>query len=130
MRTLSLLLISFLVFSTTAYAAPRAEISQPEKIKAEVQKRGTGEKSKVKVTLENGTQVKGYISKIDDSSYDVNTNKAGQPTTIAYTDILKVQGPGLSRGAKIGIGVVVGAAVVATVGAIIYETKINCKTCL
>jgi len=125
-----LLLIAFLVFTTTAYAAPRGETSQPAKMKAAVQKRGTGEKSKVKVTLGNGTLVKGYISKIDDSSFDVNVAKAGQPTTIAYTDVLKVQGPGLSRGAKIGIGVIVGAAAVATVGAIIYETKINCKGCL
>lgn len=130
MRTLSLFLITFLVFSTTAYAAPRAETSQPAKIKAEVQKHGTGEKSRVKVTLANGTLMKGHISKIDDSSFDVIPDKAAQPSTIAYADVSKVQGPGLSRGAKIGIGVVVGAAAVATVGAIIYETKVNCKTCI
>ena len=84
----------------------------------------------MKVTLANGTLMKGHISKIDDSSFDVIPDKAAQPSTIAYADVSKVQGPGLSRGAKIGIGVVVGAAAVATVGAIIYETKVNCKTCI
>jgi hypothetical protein len=39
------------------------------------------------------------------------SNKAGKSTRIQYTDVEKIGGPGLSRGAKIGIGV--GVAVVA-----------------
>ena len=67
------------------------------------------------MTLGNGTTVTGYISKIDDSSFEVNGNKTGQPTTIAYTDVQKLQNPGLSRGEKIGIGVGVGVVVVAVI---------------
>lgn len=130
MRTLSLLLVALLVFSNAGSAAQTAETPQVIKIKSQVQKRGLGEKSKVRVTLENGSMVKGYISNIEESSFEVNGNKSGPATTIAFTDVQKIQGPGLSKGAKIGIGVVVGAAAVATVGAIIYETKVNCKTCL
>ena len=115
MRTLSLLLVALLVFSSAGYAAPSAGTPQVAKIKVQVQKRGAGEKSRVRVTLENGTMVKGYISKVEESSFDVNPNKTGQATSISYTDVQKIQGPGLSNVAKVGIVVVVGVAIVALV---------------
>jgi hypothetical protein len=85
-----------------------------------VQKRGAGEKSKVRVTLGNGTMVKGYISKIEESSFDVNPNKNGQVNSISYIDVQKIQGPGLSKVAKVGIVVAVGVAIVALVIGIEY----------
>jgi hypothetical protein len=125
-KTLSLLLVALLVFSSTGLADQAALAAEPQqgqaaetpqvaKIKAQVQKRGAGEKSKVRVTLANGTMVKGYISKIEDSSFEVNASKNGQPASISYTDVSKIQGPGLSTGAKVAIVVVVGLAVVATI---------------
>ena len=79
-------------------------------IKAEVQKRGVGEKSRVKVRLRNKAEVKGYISKIEDASFDVTDKKTGRATTIPYMEVEKIRGSGLSKGAKIGI--IAGAAVV------------------
>jgi hypothetical protein len=118
LRTLSLLLISLLVFSSADAAAQSSDTPQVAKFKAQIQKRGPGEKSKVRVTLGNGTMVKGYIGKIDESSFEVNGDKTGQITSISYNDVEKVQGPGLSKGAKIGIVVVVGVAVTATIIAV------------
>ncbi len=131
MRIFSLLLVASLVFTSTAFADQAALASEPQqgqaaetpqvaKIKAQVQKRGTGEKSKVRVTLANGTMVKGYISKIEESSFEVNGNKTGQATSISYTDVQKIQGPGLSTGVKVAIGVSVGLAVAAAVIGILY----------
>jgi hypothetical protein len=115
MRTPSLLLVALLIFSSAGYAGRTAETPQVAKIKAQVQKRGAGEKSKVRVTLGNGTMVKGYISKIEESSFDVNPIKTGQATSISYTNVQKIQGPGLSKGTKIAIGVGIGVAVAALV---------------
>jgi hypothetical protein len=135
MKILSLLLTVLLVFSTALRAeqplpAPQqgqtAGAQQAAKIKAQVQNRGAGEKSRVRVTLGNATQVKGYISKIDESSFDVNVLKTGQATTISYTDVQKVQGPGLSTGVKVVIVVVVCVAVVAAIiGIKVATTKIG-----
>jgi len=124
MRILSLLLVALLVFSSAGFANQPAlalatqqgqaeETPQVARFKAEVHKHGTGEKSKVRVTLGNGVTVKGYISKIEESSFDVIGNKTGQATSISYTDVQKIQGPGLSTGAKIGIGVAVAVVAVA-----------------
>ena len=94
------------------------EASQSAKVKAEVQRRGIGEKSRVKVRLRNKKEVKGYISKIEDASFEVTGKNTGRATTIPYADVEKVTGSGLSKGAKIGIIVVVALGVVAAVLAV------------
>jgi hypothetical protein len=122
MRVLSLFLAALLVFTSIGFAdepilrpetpqgAPR-EAQRVARIKAEVQKRGAGKNSKVRVTLENGATVKGSISKIEESSFDVIANKTRQATSILYSDVQKIRGPGLSTGAKIAIGVAIGVVV-------------------
>jgi hypothetical protein len=87
------------------------EGEQASKVKGQIQKRGTGEKATVKVTLRNRTELKGYISQIDADSFQVTGKKNGQVTTIAYTDVDKVRGPGLSKGAQIAIAVGIGAGI-------------------
>jgi hypothetical protein len=112
MKHFTILLVAVLVFNHVAVpqATQTQGASQAAKVKTEVQKRGIGEKSRVKVRLRNKAEVKGYISKIEDASFDVIDKKTGRATTIPYADVERVQGVGLSKGAKIGI--IVGAAVV------------------
>ena len=82
---------------------------QSSNIKKQVEQRGTGEK--VKVTLENKTELKGYISQIDADSFQITDKKSGRATTIAYQEVEKIRKPGLSAGAKVGIVAVTAAAV-------------------
>jgi hypothetical protein len=119
-----LLVVSVLVFNgaVDAQAAKTQDGSESAKVKAVVQKRGVGEKSKVKVTLRSKEEVKGYISKIEDGSFDVTDSKTGQVTTIQFVNVEKVQGPGLSKGAKIGITVGVAVAIVAGVFAAEFKS--------
>jgi hypothetical protein len=120
MRTLSLLLIALLAFASTGFADQAAATPQVARIKAQVQKRGVGEKSRVRVTLSSGTTLKGYIGKIEESSFEVNDGKTGKVTSVSYADVQKIQGPGLSKVAKVGIVVAVGVAIVALVIGIEY----------
>ena len=110
-------LVLLLVFSSvaSAQATLAEEPSQAAKAKAAVQKRGIGEKSKVRVKLRNNAEVKGYISKIEDASFDVTDKSSRQVTTIPYANVERVQGVGLSKGAKIGIIAGVGVAIVVIV---------------
>jgi hypothetical protein len=123
-KSISILLIMLLTFSSFALTdqTPQArEATQVEKVKEQVQKRGIGEKSRVKVTLVKGGEVKGYISNVDEASFAVTDKASGQIVAISYADVRDVQGPGLSRGAKIGI-TAVGVLVVAVV---IINAKFN-----
>jgi hypothetical protein len=115
MKHFALLLVGVMVLNSVAVpqTTQTQEASQSAKVKAEVQRRGIGEKSRVKVKLRNREEVKGHISKIEDASFDVTDKNTGRPKTILYVDVEKVQGSGLSKGAKIGI--IVGVAVVVVV---------------
>jgi hypothetical protein len=94
-------------------SVPPAEPSIPAAaIRTEIRKRGAGEKSRVKVSLRDGSEVKGYITKIDDSSFEVTDKKTGSSKSVAYVDVRKVQGPGLSSVVKIGIVVGVVALII------------------
>ena len=122
MKNVSLLLMTLLVCNSVVFTGQAASTSgttqiqtqetpQASKVKAEVQKRGIGEKSRVKAELVNGAEVKGYISKIEEVSFALTDKKTGQTTTMHYADVQKIQGPGLAKGGKIVIAVGVGAAV-------------------
>ena len=86
------------------------------KIKAQIQKRGTGEKATVKITLRDRTEMKGYISQIDADSFQVTDKKTGKVSTVSYDSVDRVRGGGLSRGAKIAIWIGVGAGVAIGLG--------------
>jgi len=82
------------------------------KAKREVEKRGAGERSRVRVILRNQSEVKGYISQIGPDSFQVTDKKSGEVTMIAYQDVTRVRGGGLSSGAKIAIVTGIGVAVI------------------
>jgi len=118
-------LISFvcwcLIVCVPLAAWPQSQAVQPSdaqsaKVKNEVRKLGSGERARVKVTLRDKTEVKGYISQIGTDSFQVTDKKSGRSTPIAYQEVDKVRKRGLSTGAKIailagtGVGIVVIAA--------------------
>ena len=112
---LILLSSSIVVSQTVEPSIPTDLTSQIAKVRAAVQKRGIGEKSRVKVRLRNKEEIRGYISEIEDASFNVTDRSTGQATTVAYANVERVQGVGLSKGAKIGIIVGVGVAIVVVV---------------
>ena len=98
---------------TEAQGKKLVEGGPASKAKGEVQKRGAGERSRVRVTLRNQSEVKGYISQIDTDTFQVTGKKSGRVTTIAYQDVARIRGGGMSTVAKIAItaGVVAGAMI-------------------
>lgn len=82
-----------------------------EKVKTDVFKRGTGEKSKVVVKMKDGTKRKGFISQAGEGSFDLTDSKTKQTTAVAYRDVAEVKKQGWSKGAKIALGVGIAAAV-------------------
>ena len=89
---------------------PSNDARQTAKVKSEIAKRGTGEKARVTVKLSNGSEVKGFASQAGDNSFTLTDKKTGRQTEIAYSDVAKVKGRGLSTMAKVGIftGIAVG----------------------
>ena len=116
-KLLSLSLIVLLInlaAVTPAYASSKEEKQTrfAEKVKASVQKLGTGEAAHVKIKLQDKTKLAGYISAADGEGFTVIDRKTGTATTIAYAQVKSVQGHNLSTGAKIAIGAGIAAAII------------------
>jgi hypothetical protein len=60
-------------------------------------------------------QLRPASASMEETSFDVNGKNTGRPTSVFYTDLSRVEGPGLSTGAKVTIGVAAGLAIVAII---------------
>lgn len=87
----------------------RAELT--EKVKAGIVKLGVGEQSRIQVKLHNKTKFKGFVSEIGEEDFAVTDLKSGVTTRVAYPDVASARGNNLSTGAKIAIGMAIGAGV-------------------
>lgn len=65
--------------------------AQTAKVKAEIRKRGAGKKSRVKVTLNNKTQIKGSITKIGEDSFALTDWKTRQVRIVSYDEVGRIQ---------------------------------------
>lgn len=94
--------------SLLAQSKPTKQEQKATQIKEKIQKLGTGSKAVVKATLYSGTTYQGYVSSAAQDDF-VIVDKAGASTTIKYSDVNKIGGKNLSTGAKIWIGIGIGA---------------------
>ncbi len=70
------------------------------KIKNKVAEINTEPRRKIKVTLETGTKIKGYITEIRDDHFSVLDSKSGKLSQIEYSQVSEVGRDGISRLAK------------------------------
>ena len=83
-----------------------------QKVKEGVARIGTGEESRVRVALKDGSRVEGYVSRIEDQNFVVMERETGRSTSIAYSDVAKLKGKGMSTAAKIAIVAAAGFAAI------------------
>ena len=93
---------------------------QPDRatsVKAKMRKMGVGERSVVRVKLKDGTELRGYLSQIENDSFTITDKAANKAASASYGDVLSLKGKGLPTSAKVliavGIGVAVAAGVIA-----------------
>ncbi|MGH9972185.1 MAG: hypothetical protein ACREBG_30945 [Pyrinomonadaceae bacterium] len=114
---LSLLLLFGPLGRAVVAQQPSADVEKATKVKSEVAKRVTNKKTRVKIKLRSGEELKGRITQADESRFTVTDEKTGKQTELTYTEVATVKGRGgLSTGWKIGI---VAIAAVVVVGAVI-----------
>jgi hypothetical protein len=125
--SLALTVALFQVSVMPVFGIPQAEqeARQLAKVKADIAKRGVGEKAKVRIKLQNKTELKGYISQVGEDSFALTDSKTGQKTTVAYLDIQDVKGAGLSKGAKIAIWVGIGVVATAAIGVLLVSHHVG-----
>lgn len=118
-RAPTTLFLAYAIVLTTFGPAARAQstLNTETRAKAEVVDRLNKKETRVKVKLRSGSEVKGRITQTGDNSFTLTDEKTGSRSDIAYTDVLNVEGRGMSKKKKafiaVGVGVAVFAALVA-----------------
>ena len=107
---LSALLLQAAAIPALAGTKAEKEARRAEKVRAELAKLGTGADARVKLQLRDKTKLEGFISEAGPETFAV-TDAAGRTTTVAYPQVGQAKGNNLSTGAKIAIGVGIGAGV-------------------
>lgn len=106
---------------TTIVAQQSDAVALDRRIKAKVNDLGAG--AKVTVFLKDGEKFQGNISQILDDSFDVTVKKETQSRIISYRDVQRIKKRGLTSGAKVGIGVAIGAAAIVTVLVVVIASS-------
>ena len=107
---LSALLLQAAAIPAFGATSAEKEAKRAEKVRTQLARLGTGKDARVRVQLRDKTKLEGYLSATDADTFTV-TDNAGKSTTVPYPQVKKAQGNNLSTGAKIAIGVGIGAAV-------------------
>jgi sRNA-binding regulator protein Hfq len=112
-KTSFIFLVSLLLLAGVgAVHGQQSAVELDRHIKARVNDLGAG--AKVTVFLKDGKKIQGNISQILDDSFDVTVKKETQSTIISYRDVQRIKKRGLTSGAKVGLGVAIGAAAIVT----------------
>jgi len=117
---LCMFLVTVLLLANTSMIDGQTAIVLDRQIKAQVNDLGAG--AKVTVFLKDGTKIRGSISQILDDSFDVTIKDQTQSSIISYRDVQKVKRRGWTSSAKVGLGVVAGAAAVIAVIVILVSS--------
>ena len=114
-RTLTTLFLAMAIAVCPLGPTARAQqqLDQTAKVKAEVVKRLNKKEAHVKVRLRNGNEVKGYITQNSDNGFTLSDEKTKTGTDIAYADVQRVEGRGMSKTKKIAIATGIGVAIFA-----------------
>jgi|SRR5215470_6769048 len=143
-----ILIIAFVANSNGATLQELDSPSQPrkqskaQKVKSEVMRRGVSEKSRVRVRLRNKIEFNGYITQIDEDSFQLQSDPdrlddrgpSIRVVTIDYADVEKIRGSPYkdigkpqSRAARVFKNIGLTIAVVALVGGLIFLEVDKCK---
>ncbi len=114
-RTPTTLFLAYAIVLSSFVPTARAQstLKTETKAKAEVVDRLNKKETRVKVKLRSGSEVKGRITQTGDNSFTLTDEKTGSHSDIAYTDVLNVEGRGMSKKKKVFIAVGISAAVFA-----------------
>jgi hypothetical protein len=129
-KMISLLLTAVLLHSSIAAQTSSSPAQSPARMQRVL--RIAQEKGKaVTVTLNskvgNRTKLTGKVSEVSDTSFTVTDRQTGNRMTVAFEDVQQVKQKGMSTGAKVALGIGIGAAAFFGVGLIVCYASGYCR---
>jgi hypothetical protein len=106
-----------------AFAASRGDEAPAHitKMKAEIAKRGLGEKASVRVMLRDKKELKGYISEAGEDRFVITETLSGETIPVAYSDVTQVKSLGHPFASNLFVWLGVGVIATATVATFAFS---------
>jgi len=121
-RTISLVLVAILLHGSIAAQdktqSPPQTVAKMQQVLHKAQEKDKAVKVILNKKLDNQKKFSGKVSDISDTGFTLTDQKIGTTKTLAYADVREVHQKGLSKGAKIALGVVGGVVVAFVIVAI------------
>ena len=121
-RAVSVLLVAVLVHGSIASQdqplSPQRTVAKMQQVLRKAQEKDKAVEVILNKKIDNQKKVIGKVSDISDTGFVLTDQKTGTTKQLAYADVREVRQKGLSRGAKIALGVVGGVVVAFVVVAI------------
>lgn len=118
LKFLALMLTLILIPLAQSARAQSGGVGDTAKIKSEIAKRVEHKKARVKIKLRTGEELKGQLEQPGDDKFTLVQDKTGKRLELAYSDVAKVSGRGMSTFTKVGIVAAIGVGVVVIVAVI------------
>ena len=93
--------------------AQTGKVGEADQIRTKVERLGVGRSSRVEVKMQDGTRVKGYVSKLEPDSFDVTDLDSGAAQTLAFAQVTQVKK--VNGGPSKRTWIIIGAAAVAAI---------------
>ena len=111
-----LLMLALIVSPVPKTAVAQQQLTDPGvvRIKTDIARRVRDGRTTVTVRLCNGSELKGRITQAAENMFTLKEKNNGTQRDVGYSDVTKVKGRGLSKGAKFGIltGIIAGAVII------------------
>ena len=121
-RALSFVLVTVLLHGSIAAQdqtqSPQQTAAKMQEVLHKAQEKDKAVKVILNKKLDNQKKFSGKVSDISDTGFTLTDQKIGTTKTLAYADVREVHQKGLSKGAKIALGVVGGVVVAFVIVAI------------
>jgi hypothetical protein len=103
------------LLSGPIFANPVHESKREQKIRAKIEKLGTGTETSVTVKLRDKMKLEGYISDINESDFDLTNRSTGKTQHILYSQVKQIKGKNNLTGEQIAWGVIIGVAILSII---------------
>jgi hypothetical protein len=107
------------IAAQTEPQSPSQTVAQMQQVLRKTQERDKAVKVILNKKIDNQKKFSGKVSDVSDAGFVLTDLKTGKSQKLAYSDVREVHQKGLSKGAKIGLGVFGGVVLFGVISAIV-----------
>jgi hypothetical protein len=128
-KIISVILVAALLHGSMAAQdqSPPQTVAKMQQVLRKAQEKDKAVKVILKKKIDNQTKFTGKVSEVADASFTMADQQTGKPMKVAYEDVRQVNQKGMSKGAKVALGIAIGVGAAIGVGLVACYSQGYCR---